>query len=169
LIQTGSPKLTCRRNACNPSPPRLNYDENDGLFDHVRPPTAPSGTSGKHITVDKVKAPIGLGFRVPCILVSPWTLGGYVCHDTFDHTSVLRLLEKVTGVTAPNISAWRRKTVGDLTSALGATAGTMIPRLPATAAQLKLAEEEVKKYPLPSIPGKKQKFPAVGKGTKPVR
>ena len=116
-----------------------------------------------------MKAPIGLGFRVPAILVSPWTVGGYVCHDTFDHTSVLRLLEKVTGVTAPNISAWRRKTVGDLTSALGATAGTMIPRLPATAAQLKLAEEEVKKYPLPAIPGQKQKFPAVGKGTKPVR
>jgi phospholipase C len=147
----------------------VNYDENDGLFDHVRPPTAPAGTSGEHITVDKVNAPIGLGFRVPCILVSPWTVGGYVCHDTFDHTSVLRLLEKVTGVTAPNISAWRRKTVGDLTSALGATAGTMIPRLPATAAQLKLAEEEVKKYPLPAIPGKKQKFPSVGKGTKPVR
>ena len=43
----------------------LNYDENDGLFDHVRPPTAPAGTKGEHITVDKVKAPIGLGFRVP--------------------------------------------------------------------------------------------------------
>ena len=109
----------------------VNYDENDGLFDHVRPPTAPAGTSDEHITVDKVKAPIGLGFRVPAILVSPWTVGGYVCHDTFDHTSVLRLLEKVTGVTAPNISAWRRKTVGDLTSALGATAGTMIPAPPA--------------------------------------
>lgn len=76
---------------------------------------------------------------------------------------MLRLLEKVSGVTAPNISAWRRKTVGDLTSALGAKAG------PATAAQLRLAEEEVKKCPLPAIPGKKQKFPAVAKGTKPVR
>lgn len=147
----------------------VNYDENDGLFDHVRPPTAPPGTNGEFITVDTVQAPIGLGFRVPCILVSPWTVGGYVCHHRFDHTSVLRLLEKVTGVTAPNISAWRRNTVGDLTAALGTTAGTRIPRLPATAAQLKLAEEEVKKFALPAIPGKDQKFPAVGKGTKPVR
>ena len=147
----------------------LNYDENDGLFDHVRPVTAPASAKDEHITVDKVTAPVGLGFRVPCILVSPWTVGGYVCHDTFDHTSVLRLLEKVTGVTAPNISAWRRKTVGDLTTALGTKAASRIPRLPATAAQLKLAEEEVKKYGLPPIPAKKQKFPVVAKGTKPAR
>ena len=106
---------------------------------------------------------------MPCILVSPWTVGGYVCHDTFDHTSVLRLLEKVTGVTAPNISAWRRKTVGDLTAALGTKAASRIPRLPATAAQLKLAEQEVKKFGLPPVPAKKQKFPVVAKGTKPAR
>jgi phospholipase C len=69
---------------------------------------------------------------------------------------------------APNISAWRSKTVGDLTSALGATAGAMIPRLPATAAQQKLAEEEVESTSA-RYPGEKQKFPAIGKGTKPVR
>ena len=87
-------------------------------------------------------------------------MGGYVCHDTFDHTSVLRLLERVTGVTAPNISAWRRKTVGDLTAALGTTAASRIPRLPATAAQLKLAEEEVKKYGLPPSPGSRSSLPS---------
>ena len=76
----------------------LIYDENDGFFDHVTPPTAPAGTPGEYITVDGVSDPIGLGFRVPCIIVSPWTVGGYVCHDTFDHTSVIQLLEKVTGV-----------------------------------------------------------------------
>jgi hypothetical protein len=32
-------------------------------------------------------------------------MGGYICHDTFDYTSVTRLLELVTGVTNPNISA----------------------------------------------------------------
>jgi phospholipase C len=89
----------------------LIYDENDGFFDHVVPPTAPAGTAGEYITVDNVSSPIGLGFRVPCVIVSPWTVGGYVCHDTFDHTSVTRLLEQVTGVTNPNISAWRRQTV----------------------------------------------------------
>src|ERR1700729_790346 len=102
----------------------LIYDENDGYFDHVAPPTAPAGTPGEYIpsSASAEKAapgPIGLGFRVPCIIVSPWTAGGFVCHDTFDHTSVTRLLELVTGVANPNITAWRRQTVGDFTSALG--------------------------------------------------
>src|ERR1700760_3009189 len=54
----------------------LIYDENDGYFDHVAPPTAPAGTPGEFITVDGVSDPIGLGFPVPCIIVSPWTGGG---------------------------------------------------------------------------------------------
>ena len=91
----------------------LIYDENDGYFDHVAPPTAPAGTAGEYITSSasaekSAPGPIGLGFRVPCILISPWTVGGFVCHDTFDHTSVTRLLELVTGVVNPNITAWRR-------------------------------------------------------------
>jgi phospholipase C len=147
----------------------LIYDENDGFFDHVNPPTAPAGTAGEYITVDKVSAPIGLGFRVPCIIVSPWTVGGYVCHDTFDHTSVIRLLEQVTGVTNPNISAWRRKTVGDLTSALGTTPYGRFPRLPSTTAQLELAEQRTVEFGLPPIPGASQSFPVQGSGTKPVR
>ncbi len=99
----------------------LIYDENDGFFDHVLPPTAPAGTPGEYVTAAPTAAPgpIGLGFRVPCIIVSPWTVGGFVCHDTFDHTSVTRLLELVTGVVNPSITAWRRQTVGDFSSALG--------------------------------------------------
>ena len=58
----------------------LIYDENDGLFDHVPPPTAPAGTADEYITVDGAADPIGLGFRVPCVVVSPWTVGGYVSH-----------------------------------------------------------------------------------------
>ena len=91
----------------------LNYDENDGIFDHVAPPVPPPGTP--HEFVEGV--PIGAGFRVPCIIVSPWTAGGWVCSQPFDHTSVLQFLEKFTGVREPNISDWRRKTFGDLTSA----------------------------------------------------
>jgi phospholipase C len=147
----------------------LIYDENDGFFDHVVPPTAPAGTAGEYITVDNVSSPIGLGFRVPCVIVSPWTVGGYVCHDTFDHTSVTRLLEQVTGVTNPNISAWRRQTVGDFTSALGTTPNRRFPRLPATTAQLELAEKRTLEFGLPPIPGASQSFPVQGSGTKPVR
>jgi len=151
----------------------LIYDENDGYFDHVAPPTAPAGTAGEYITSSAsaekdAPGPIGLGFRVPCILVSPWTVGGFVCHDTFDHTSVTRLLELVTGVTNPNITAWRRQTVGDLTSALGTTP-SRFPRLPDTKAQLELAEQEVTKFQLPPYPGANQTPPFQPPGSKPVR
>jgi phospholipase C len=144
------------------------YDENDGFFDHVAPPTAPTGTAGEFLTVDKVTAPIGLGFRVPCILVSPWTVGGFVCHDTFDHTSVIQLLEQVTGVMNPNISQWRRQTVGDFTTALGGNQAWMSPRLPDTAAQLEAAEAQVLEFQLPPIPGSSQSFPVQPPGSKPV-
>jgi phospholipase C len=96
-------------------------------------------------------------------------VGGFVCHDTFDHTSVLRLLELVTGVANPNISAWRRKTVGDFTTALGTEPDKRFPRLPATTAQLELAEKRAIEFPLPPIPGKKQAFPVQPPGHKPVR
>jgi phospholipase C len=147
----------------------LIYDENDGYFDHVTPPTPPAGTAGEFITVDKVLNPIGLGFRVPCIIVSPWTVGGFVCHDTFDHTSTIRLLELVTGVVNPNITAWRRQTVGDFTTALGAVPLGRFPRLPDTKAQLEAAENEVVQFQLPPIPGASQTFPVQPPGFKPVR
>jgi phospholipase C len=152
----------------------LIYDENDGYFDHVLPPTAPAGTAGEYITASasaekSAPGPIGLGFRVPCVIVSPWTVGGYVCHDTFDHTSVTRLLELVTGVANPNITAWRRHTGGDFTSALGTVPYGRVPRLPDTKAQLELAEKEVAMFQLPPYPGASQTPPAQPPGTKPVR
>ncbi|WP_055639145.1 alkaline phosphatase family protein, partial [Streptomyces griseoruber] len=91
----------------------LTYDENDGLFDHVPPPTPPPGTPGEFVR----GLPVGGGFRVPAIVVSPWTVGGWVASEPFDHTSSLRFLERVTGVEEPQISAWRRTAFGDLTSA----------------------------------------------------
>jgi phospholipase C len=145
----------------------LIYDENDGLFDHVLPPTAPPGTKDEWITVDGTPDPIGLGFRVPCIVVSPWTVGGYVSHSTFDHTSVIRLIETVTRVRCPNISAWRRATVGDLSSVLGSKA-LASPRLPGTQAELIAAEDQIRKYALPPIPAASQTFPKQGGGRKPV-
>jgi phospholipase C len=91
----------------------LNYDENDGLFDHVPPPTPQPGTADEF--VDGV--PIGLGFRVPMTVISPWSRGGWVNSELFDHTSVIRFIEawKHPDTPFPNISAWRRAVCGDLT------------------------------------------------------
>ncbi|GAA5152074.1 alkaline phosphatase family protein [Pseudonocardia eucalypti] len=92
----------------------LNYDENDGLFDHVRPTVPAPGTPGEFVGHQH----IGPGFRVPCLVISPWSAGGWVSGEPLDHTSVLRFLERVTGVMEPNISQWRRQTFGDLVSTL---------------------------------------------------
>src|SRR3546814_15670943 len=88
-------------------------DENDGLFDHVPPPVPPTGTPGEFVG----GLPIGGGFRVPCIVISPWTAGGWVCSEPLDQTSILRFLEAFTGVREPNITDWRRRTFGDMTRA----------------------------------------------------
>jgi len=142
----------------------LNYDENDGLFDHVVPPTAPAGTPNEYVD----GMPIGAGFRVPCIIVSPWTQGGWIASETFDHTSVLRFLETLTGVTIPNITPWRRATFGDLTSALGAySSGTRFPRLPDTKTQLARAVQEVTTLPAPVFPTTNQTPPKQQTGPRP--
>lgn len=124
----------------------LTYDENDGYFDHVAPFVPPHtakpetgccsagmDTSAEHVdkaqeqkrtkpVADHRESPIGLGFRVPMVVASPWTRGGWVNSQVFDHTSCLQFLEtflsKKTGkkITEPNISHWRRTVCGDLTS-----------------------------------------------------
>jgi phospholipase C len=124
----------------------LTYDENDGYFDHVPPfqashpkrPETGRASKGLDTTLEYVEVEqdrkhhptgavrgnaVGLGFRVPMIVASPWSRGGYVCSQVFDHTSVLQLLEAVlthkTGrkVEETNITAWRRGVCGDLSSA----------------------------------------------------
>lgn len=126
----------------------LCYDENDGYFDHVPPFVPPhpsqSGTgkvsagidvAAEHVPLDQERerqkqhpgsamreGPIGLGFRVPLVIASPWSRGGYVNSQVFDHTSILRMLEQFLGhktgrsVRETNISSWRRTVCGDLTS-----------------------------------------------------
>ncbi|WP_263355615.1 phosphocholine-specific phospholipase C [Acidicapsa ligni] len=132
----------------------LCYDENDGYFDHVPPFVPPQPgradtgkvSSGIDSSVEYVPqkqedeirevyppwkgrpGPIGLGFRVPLVIASPWSRGGYVCSQTFDHTSILQFLEKFVShrnglaIRENNISAWRRTVCGDLTSAFRAHA-----------------------------------------------
>jgi phospholipase C len=133
----------------------LTYDENDGLFDHVPPPVARRGTRGEYVGGE----PIGLGFRVPAVVVSPWSAGGRVCSDVLDHTSLIRLLERRFGVREPNISPFRRRTCGDFTTALrfsGPPAG--YPRSPqamtlaAAEAGLLAAQREVFANPAPLVP-----------------
>ena len=141
----------------------LNYDENDGIFDHVAPPVPPTGTPREFIN----GLPIGAGFRVPCILISPWTTGGYVCSQPFDHTSVLQFLEKFTGIREPNISDWRRQTFGDLTSAFRFDHANAIPPvLPDVTGRFRLAEYEIGNLPSPTFPGADQSQPRQEKGSR---
>jgi phospholipase C len=134
----------------------LNYDENDGIFDHVVPPTPPPGTPLEFVD----GLPIGGGFRVPCIIISPWTTGGRVCSQQFDHTSVLQFLEQFTGVREPNISPWRRRTFGNLSTAFRFDdTNKQSPALPGTATQLNLAKYATSSLPKPNLPGANQKFP----------
>ncbi len=115
----------------------LMYDENDGFFDHVVPPSPPTGTPEEFIDGH----PIGLGNRVPLWVISPWSRGGWVNSQVFDHTSVLQFLEQVTGVAEPNISAWRRAVCGDLTSCFDFDEPDYsIPVLPDTAALVARAD-----------------------------
>ena len=148
------------------------HDENDGFFDHVPPPTPPAGTPGEYLRTDPldpaaagIAGPIGLGFRVPLLVVSPFSRGGYVCSDTFDHTSQLQFLETRFGVKAPNVSAWRRQVTGDLTATLQLSSpDTTVPAFPVTsgradpgvvqqctAIQLVGTNTPTPPYPLPTI------------------
>ncbi|HET6989360.1 MAG TPA: alkaline phosphatase family protein, partial [Kribbella sp.] len=111
--------------------------------------------------------PIGLGFRVPCIIVSPWTTGGYVFSDTSDHTSQLRFLERITGVKETNISDWRRDTVSDLTGAFRFGDTKDAPTLPDTTGQYNLAQYQASQLPLPTIPGSHQTPPTQERGHRP--
>ena len=103
----------------------INYDEADGSFDHIVPPSVPAtpanGAStvsieNEIVTTSTPNGPIGLATRVPFLAISPWSKGGYVNSQVFDHTSVIQFIEKRFGVFERNISPWRRAVAGDLTS-----------------------------------------------------
>ncbi|MGW5732729.1 MULTISPECIES: phosphocholine-specific phospholipase C [Streptomyces] len=140
----------------------INYDENDGFFDHVPPPVPGTGSAEDQEERWEGK-PTGLGVRVPMLVVSPWTVGGYVCSEVFDHTSVVRFLEKWTGVKEPNISAWRRKVTGDLTGAFDFRRGHRRPEVEQPGA---IPEFSGRWAPQPPL---KQSMPVQEPGTRRAR
>ncbi len=131
----------------------VNYDENGGFFDHVPPPAAPAGTAGEYLTgtlpssAGGIAGPVGPGFRTPCLVISPFSAGGYKYSGALDHTSTLRLIETRFGVTVPNLTAWRRSVTGDFTGALNLSAApvTTVPSLPSTSigSNITVVEEAV--------------------------
>ncbi|MGW1225924.1 phosphocholine-specific phospholipase C [Streptomyces sp. NPDC002530] len=157
----------------------VTYDENDGFFDHVVPPFVPSGPAQGLSTVDTTAdyfpgdlryaaGPYGLGQRVPMLVLSPWSTGGYACSEVFDHTSVIRFMERRFGVREPNISPWRRAVCGDLTSAFDfRRRDASALRLPSTEAYRPPDRDRHPDYvPAPPATGR---VPGQEKGTRPVR
>jgi phospholipase C len=144
----------------------LTYDEAGGYFDHLRPPMPPAGTRGEFVG----GLPIGLGLRVPTVVVSPWTRGGYVCSQTFDHTSTLRFLERRFGVREPNISAWRRATCGDLTTCFDFSHRDLsVPSLPAPAPIAAASLDACQHHPPAVPPLLSQQMPGQEPGSRPRR
>jgi phospholipase C len=91
----------------------ITYDEHDGFFDHQLPPFPEASVTDEYIT----GLPIGPGTRVPMLICSPWTRGGYVDSNVYDHTSMLQFLAAWTGVKPANVTPWRASVTGDLTAA----------------------------------------------------
>jgi phospholipase C len=155
------PPATCRQNAEGLVSSDLLESLQDEFLDvdkypHGQAPLIPGADPGG-------LQPIGLGPRLPMLIVSPWTKGGWVCSEVFDHTSVLRFLEARFGVIEPNISKWRRSICGDLTSAFD-FAGT--PDVETY--QFAVPQPIVTKNEPPKIPSV-QSMPMQESGTRPAR
>ncbi|HEV2634861.1 MAG TPA: phospholipase C, phosphocholine-specific [Actinocrinis sp.] len=155
------------------------FDENDGFFDHVVPPTPPASAANGASTVDVAAdlyagdaenqpGPYGLGPRVPMLVVSPWSTGGWVCSEVLDHTSIIRFVEQRFGVHEPNISEWRRTICGDLTSAFDFSREVdRVPPLPSTAAYV---PPNADRYPsFVPVPPASPKLPVQERGLRPAR
>jgi phospholipase C len=152
----------------------LNYDENDGFFDHAPPLVPPAGSAQGKSTValdgEVYKGePVGFGPRVPMIVVSPWTKGGWVNSQLFDHTSVIRLLERRFGVAEPHITPWRRAMAGDLLSVFDFEAGDRAAHALPDASALPAKAQAQAALPPPKPPQAPASLPAQEPGRRPAR
>jgi len=154
------------------------------FFDHIVPPTPPRSRAEGTSTVgttnelfagspsypvpDFVPGPYGLGVRVPMIVISPWSKGGFVNSEVFDHTSLIRFLEQRFGVTEPNITAWRRTVAGDLTSTFDfESPNAAVISLPSTASY---EPPDTDRHPgFVPTPPTNQAMPEQEPGTRPAR
>ncbi|KWR88980.1 phosphocholine-specific phospholipase C [Cupriavidus sp. IDO] len=161
----------------------ITFDENDGFFDHMPPAAVPSydangvlhGKSTVDVTGEYFDTagntaldgtttsgetirlrPYGFGPRVPMYVISPWTRGGWINSQVFDHTSMGRFLEQRFGITVPAISPWHRAVAGDLTSVFDFRTPNdqVFPTLPDTSNyQQVIAEQLAKpKATAPAVP-----------------
>jgi phospholipase C len=181
----------------------INFDENDGYFDHIPSPSAPSiDVSGEvcgkstltkeqmsyeyathakasagqpNFTDPKISNGVGVygpGIRVPMYIISPWSRGGWVNSQTFDHSSVIRFLEQCFGVQEPNISPYRRAVCGDLTSAFNFKTPNLLP-LPNLSGQTTKAEADAVRKAQEGMPQVSrplnQAYPAQETGIRPSR
>ncbi|CAN5356298.1 phospholipase C, phosphocholine-specific [soil metagenome] len=152
----------------------INYDENDGFFDHMPAPLPAIDRKMGISTVDTrgetyQGQAVGLGIRVPLIIVSPWTRGGWVNSQVFDHTSVIRFIETRFGVIEPNISPWRRAVTGDLTSMFDFADpdASALQGFPATADYMQRVALSARQ-PAPVVPAT-QALPVQESGQRPAR
>ncbi|HEV7653748.1 MAG TPA: phospholipase C, phosphocholine-specific [Mycobacteriales bacterium] len=158
----------------------VTYDEEGGFFDHLVPPTPPASRAQGISTVpvtneifpgqpDLPAGPYGLGMRVPMIVVSPWTRGGWVNSELFDHTSLIKFLERRFGPREDNITPWRRAVTGDLSTAFDFRNPNRSrpPRLPDTD---DFRPEDLTRQPdqVP-VPPADQQLPTQERGVKPAR
>jgi phospholipase C len=152
----------------------LNYDEQGRFFEHDPPPTPPGSEAEGRTTIGTTREiyegkPTGLGFRVPMTVISPWSRGGYVCSEVFDHTSIIQFIERRFGIHCSNISAWRRAVCGDLTSAFDFNhPDTAWPSLPDTRSYVADANAQCSSLPGPEAP-LVQTMPKQEPGTRPSR
>ena len=176
----------------------VNFDENDGYFDHIPSPSAPSinpdGSWAGKTTLDEADLAVerfnhpappgstgqpkpdgrvyGPGVRVPMYIISPWSRGGWINSQVFDHTSVLRFIEARFGVPESNISPFRRAVCGDLTSAFN-FAQPNNEALPALAGRLNKAQADAlraQQQALPQVvPASDRELPKQALGVRPSR
>ena len=162
----------------------LMYDENDGFFDHMVPPTPPESRAQGLSNVDLTNelfagnghyasGPYGLGVRVPMIVVSPWSKGGWVNSEVFDHTSLIRFIEQRFAGDHPdlietNITKWRRAVVGDLTSAFDfRSPNAAVVSLPSTAGYVPPDDQRHDDYS--PVPPSVQSLPKQERGVRRAR
>jgi phospholipase C len=109
----------------------ITYDEGGGYYDHVPPPVALAPDSIPPITQPGESSYDGFaryGFRVPSIVISPYSKPGAVTHLLHDHTSILAMIERKWNLPA---LTYRDANANDLTDFLDMRAlGRQRPTFP---------------------------------------